>query len=72
MNFVLVNCNHLYNVTVSWILTEPECWNDYYLKLGSGVSFLIVYFMIQKENLEIFSIAYQRPPVARNESRLSD
>ncbi|XP_025412402.1 transmembrane protein 87A [Sipha flava] len=35
--YIKINCNHLYNVTVSWILTEPECWNYYYLQLGSGL-----------------------------------
>lgn len=34
--FVTVHCNHFYNVSIGWILTQPECWNDY-LKLGRGL-----------------------------------
>ncbi|VVC27947.1 Hypothetical protein CINCED_3A014724 [Cinara cedri] len=34
--FIKIDCNDLFNVSVSWILTEPECWNDY-LNLGHGL-----------------------------------
>ncbi|XP_060840967.1 transmembrane protein 87A isoform X1 [Rhopalosiphum padi] len=33
---IKISCSNVYNVSVGWILTEPQCWNDY-LNLGGGL-----------------------------------
>lgn len=33
---IKISCSNVYNVSVGWILTEPQCWNDY-LNLGPGL-----------------------------------
>lgn len=43
LNFFLVHCNALYNISVNWILTEPGCWNEY-LNLGQYVRILYIIF----------------------------
>jgi len=33
---IKISCSNVFNVSVGWILTEPQCWNDY-LNLGGGL-----------------------------------